>query len=115
MLVEHGAQPGGAAAPARARQQLVDRPEVKQTLDLRLVAGTLEGATIDDGRETQERHGDRGAGDAVVNHSIRWLQALAEVGPHALDPPSAFGRDSDLDLGPGAAPDTQEGACRPVA
>jgi hypothetical protein len=85
VLVKDGAEPRGAAAPAEARESVLDGGEVEQSLDLGLVARALQLPARYDRGEVQQRQRHGGAWDAVDHGAIRRLEAAADVRPDAVD------------------------------
>jgi hypothetical protein len=114
VLGQHRAQLRGAAASARAIEQLLDRREIEQLLDRDLVARALQAAAGQDRRQLQQCQRDRRARDAVDRLAILRLDAAADVRSDAVDPP-AVRRHGHLDVAQRRAADARQGRARAMA
>jgi hypothetical protein len=92
VLAQRRPQPSAAGDGPEPAQQLVHGAEIEETQHFGLVAGPLEGATVDDASQVEESAGHRGAGDSLVDGGVGSADADRSVKLDAWPAPAALGR-----------------------
>ena len=93
-----------ASSPVGPREHFLERAQIEQSQHLRLLAGALRCACVDDVGEVEERAGDRCAGNVLDGYGVGRCKGRATVDVDSGTTASRARRRDHIDRSPAARP-----------